>query len=47
MSAFLSQAARKRVQNVTRFLPERPHEALARSTLNATEKQIMFNELWG
>jgi hypothetical protein len=82
MSAFLSQAARKRPQNVTRFLPERPHEALARlpqiectetrmklanliaqswarqdinaawnavarSPLNATEKQIMFNELWG
>jgi hypothetical protein len=47
MSAFPSQAARKQDQNVTRFLPARPHEALARSPLNATEKQLMFNELWG
>jgi hypothetical protein len=30
MSAFPSQAARKQAQNVTRFLPARPHESLAR-----------------
>ncbi len=82
MSAFPSQTARKQAQNVTRFLPARPHEALARlplvecsetrmklavliaqswarqdintawnavdrSALSATDKQIMFNELWG
>ena len=82
MSAFPSQAARKQAQNVTRFLPARPHEAFARlpqiectetrmklanliaqcwarhdistawnavshSPLNANEKQLMFNELWG
>ena len=82
MSALPCQAARKQAQNVTRFLPTRPHEALAhilqvecietrmklanliaqswarqdinaawnavsRSPLNGTEKQLMFNELWG
>ena len=82
MSAFPSQAARKQAQNMTRFPPTRPYEALARlpqvqcteahmklatriaqswprtdiiadwnavarSPLNATEKQLMFNELWG
>ncbi len=82
MSAFPSQTARKQAQNVIRFLPARPQEALARlpqiecteirmklanlvaqcwarqdintawnavarSPLNATEKQLMFNELWG
>lgn len=30
MSAFPTEAARKQAQNVTRFLPARPHEAFAR-----------------
>lgn len=43
MSAFPSQAARKQAQNVTRFLPARPHESLAR--LPQIESNAIANAL--
>jgi hypothetical protein len=46
MSAFTSQSARKHAQNVTRFLPARPHEALAHlSQIECTETRIKIANL--
>jgi hypothetical protein len=46
MSAFPSQTARKQAQNVTRFLPARPHEALARlPQIECTETRMKLANL--
>ncbi len=48
MSAFPTQAARKQAQNVTRFLPARPHEAFARlSQIECTETRMRLAYLIG
>ena len=46
MSAFPSQAARKQAQNVTRFLPARPHESLDRlPQIECTETRMKLAAL--
>jgi hypothetical protein len=46
MSAFPSQTARKQAQNVTRFLPTRPHEAFARlPQIECTERRMKLAAL--
>jgi hypothetical protein len=46
MSAFPSQNARKQAQNVTRFLPARPQEALARlPQIDCTETRMKLANL--